>query len=64
MPSNGILKHLPWALLGLVGAAALAFVATERGEPVNAIWIVVAAVYLLPQGVAGVRLPALRRTRS
>src|SRR4051812_33257999 len=44
MPSNGILKHLPWALVGLVGAAALAFVATERGEPVSAIWIVVAAV--------------------
>ncbi|HYZ32078.1 MAG TPA: carbon starvation CstA family protein [Crenalkalicoccus sp.] len=44
MPANGILKHLPWALLGLVGAAALAFVATERGEPVNAIWVVVAAV--------------------
>ena len=28
----------------LLGAAALAVVATERGEPVNALWVVVAAV--------------------
>jgi carbon starvation protein len=44
MPANGILKHLPWAVLGLVGATALALVATERGEPVSALWVVVAAV--------------------
>src|SRR5690349_12983235 len=44
MPRSRILQHLPWALLGLIGAAALAYVAVQRGEPVNAIWVVVAAV--------------------
>ena len=44
MPATGVLKHLPWVLLGLLGAAALAVVATQRGEPVNALWVVVAAV--------------------
>jgi carbon starvation protein len=39
-----IQKHGPWALVGALGAAALAIVATERGEAVNALWIVVAAV--------------------
>lgn len=38
------LRHIPWILLALVGAAALAVVATARGESVNALWIVVAAV--------------------
>ncbi|KAB1073905.1 carbon starvation CstA family protein [Methylobacterium planeticum] len=44
-----IRKHGPWALVGALGAAALAIVATERGEAVNALWIVVAAicVYLI-----------------
>ena len=37
-------RHGPWALVGALGAAALAIVATERGETVNALWIVVAAV--------------------
>ena len=42
-------KHGPWALVGALGAAALAIVATTRGETVNALWIVVAAicVYLI-----------------
>ena len=44
MPDTGVLRHLPWVLVGLLGAAALAVVATQRGEPVNALWIVVAAV--------------------
>src|ERR1700712_1617310 len=39
-----IQKHGPWALVGALGAAALAIVATERGEAVNALWIVVASV--------------------
>lgn len=39
-----IQKHGPWALVGALGAAALAIVATTRGETVNALWIVVAAV--------------------
>ncbi|MBT0669250.1 carbon starvation protein A [Novosphingobium profundi] len=39
-----MLKHLPWLLLALVGAGCLAVLAISRGEPVNALWIVVAAV--------------------
>ncbi|GJD47491.1 Peptide transporter CstA [Methylobacterium crusticola] len=41
---TAIQKHGPWALVGALGAAALAIVATGRGETVNALWIVVAAV--------------------
>ena len=44
MRASGALSHLPWMALGLLGAFALGYVATERGEPVNALWIVVAAV--------------------
>jgi len=36
--------HGPWAVLGVVGALCLAVLATQRGEPVNALWIVVAAI--------------------
>src|SRR5512142_142989 len=32
-----------WGLAGLVGTAALAVVAFHRGEPINALWLVVAA---------------------
>jgi carbon starvation protein len=38
------LKHIPWIVLAVIGAACLAMLATARGEPVNALWIVVAAV--------------------
>ena len=37
-------KHVVWILVGVLGAFALGFVATARGEPVNALWIVIAAV--------------------
>ena len=37
-------KHAPWLILGVIGAFALGVVATARGESVNALWIVVAAV--------------------
>ncbi|MGF7147595.1 carbon starvation protein [Sphingomonas zeicaulis] len=36
-------RHLPWILLAIVGAFALATLAVSRGETVNALWIVVAA---------------------
>ncbi|HEX7820556.1 MAG TPA: carbon starvation CstA family protein [Sphingobium sp.] len=39
-------RHLPWIALGIVGTFCLAMVATLRGEHVNALWIVVAAVSL------------------
>ncbi|WP_267425088.1 carbon starvation CstA family protein [Methylobacterium sp. GC_Met_2] len=41
---SAIGRHGPWALVGALGAAALAIVASQRGETVNALWIVVAAV--------------------
>jgi carbon starvation protein len=36
--------RLAWALVSIVGAACLAVVALQRGEPVNALWLVAAAV--------------------
>ena len=46
---NVLRSHAPWVLLGALGAVALGIVATERGEHVNALWMVVAsiAVYLI-----------------
>jgi len=42
-------SHLPWGAIGILGAVALAIVALERGEHVNALWMVVASilVYLI-----------------
>lgn len=37
-------RHGPWALLAAVGAASLAVLATARGENVNALWILTAAI--------------------
>ncbi|UZE00282.1 carbon starvation CstA family protein [Pseudomonas mediterranea] len=42
--NNSLLRHLPWLLLAVVGACALGVVALRRGESINALWIVVAAV--------------------
>lgn len=39
-----IRDKLGWAALALLGASALAVVATSRGEQINALWIVVAAL--------------------
>ncbi len=39
-----MIRHLPWLLTGIVGAVSLTIVAVSRGEAVNALWIVVAAV--------------------
>jgi carbon starvation protein len=39
-----IRKHAPWALLAAIGAFALGVVATSRGEMINALWIVTAAI--------------------
>ncbi|MDH0896148.1 MULTISPECIES: carbon starvation CstA family protein [unclassified Pseudomonas] len=44
--NNSLLRHLPWAVLAVVGACALGVVALRRGEAINALWIVVAAVAL------------------
>ncbi len=37
-------SQLGWAALSVFGAASLAFVALKRGESINAVWIVAAAV--------------------
>ncbi|HFK7187334.1 TPA: carbon starvation CstA family protein [Serratia odorifera] len=49
MKPEGILKHLPWMLLGVLGASCLGVVALRRGEHISALWIIVAsiAVYLV-----------------
>jgi len=39
-----IAARLGWIVLALIGALALGIVAIERGESVNAVWIVIAAV--------------------
>ena len=39
-------KTMSWALLALVGGSCLGVVALRRGEPINALWIVAAAVCL------------------
>ncbi|MEO6292923.1 MAG: carbon starvation CstA family protein [Burkholderiaceae bacterium] len=39
-----ITRHGVWALVALSGAGALATIALHRGETVNALWVVVAAV--------------------
>ena len=72
-------KHLPWILLALAGAACLGVVASSRGETINALWIVAAAmsVYLvayryyglyIARAVVGINpsrpTPAVRRART
>ncbi|WP_459207743.1 carbon starvation CstA family protein [Pseudomonas sp. MLB6B] len=44
--NNSLLRHIPWLALAVIGACALGVVALRRGEAVNALWIVVAAVAL------------------
>ena len=40
---NKTLAFLGWAMLAVVGAGAVAAIAVRRGEPINALWLVVAA---------------------
>ncbi|KLU15686.1 MULTISPECIES: carbon starvation CstA family protein [Xenorhabdus] len=49
MKNNKLLKHIPWMMLGIIGAFCLGVVALRRGEHVSALWIIVAsvAVYLV-----------------
>ena len=41
---KSLLKIILWAVIALAGAGALATIAFERREPLNAVWFVVAAV--------------------
>ncbi|HGJ5891067.1 MAG TPA: carbon starvation CstA family protein [Arsenophonus apicola] len=49
MNKNNILRHIPWLILGIIGAICLGVVALRRGEHISALWIIVAAiaVYLI-----------------
>src|SRR6201984_3228546 len=40
---NKAVLLVAWVAVGLLGAVALAVVAVHRGEPINALWLVVAA---------------------
>src|SRR4051794_14379771 len=42
--TNTLRSHGPWVLVGILGAIAFAIIATARGEHVNALWIVIAAI--------------------
>jgi len=44
------LKKLGWILLALTGALAMGMIALSRGEPINAVWLVAAAVCLYALG--------------
>src|SRR6478736_10142347 len=41
---NQLSRHAVFGLIAVIGAFALGTVALNRGEPINALWIVVAAV--------------------
>src|SRR5487761_2647671 len=64
------LTRVLWVLLAVAGASALAFVAQSRGEPVNSLWLVVAAdcIYLLGYrfyaGFLAARVMALNDQRA
>ncbi|MGL9724418.1 carbon starvation CstA family protein [Sodalis sp. (in: enterobacteria)] len=46
---HSVLKHLPWLIIGFIGACCLGVIALRRGEHVSALWIAVSsvAVYLV-----------------
>ena len=43
-------ERLVWILLALAGALAMGVIATSRGEPINAVWLIVAAGCLYALG--------------
>jgi len=49
IPMNGIVKHLIWGIVALIGASCLGVIALRQGEQISALWIVVAAmsIYLV-----------------
>jgi len=38
------MKHIPWIVMALIGAASLAVIGFSRGEQISALWIVIAAI--------------------
>ena len=47
---NGILRILVWTVVALVGTLAVTTIALHRGEQINAMWLVVAAVCVYALG--------------
>ena len=41
---QNIQRHAAWALVAILGACALGVVGLNRGETINALWLVIAAV--------------------
>src|SRR6201984_3236488 len=41
-------NKLVWAAIAVLGAVALGIVALKRGEPVNAMWLVIASLFIYP----------------
>lgn len=48
-PASPIVRHLPWLAVALFGALGAGAIALNRGENVNALWLIIAAtsVYLI-----------------
>src|SRR5512140_2462228 len=47
---NPLVKVIGWSAIALTGAYALATIAIRRGEPINAMWLVVAALCVYAVG--------------
>jgi len=47
---NALAGKLVWAAIAVIGAICLGVIALERGEPINAIWLVVAALCVFSIG--------------
>ncbi len=70
MARNGLVKGAFWTAIAVAGASALGGIALNRGESVNALWLVVAAVcvyligYRFYSGWIAARVLALDATRA
>jgi Carbon starvation protein CstA len=49
-PELGLLSKLLWAAIACLGALGLGLIASRRGEPLNALWLVAAAACLYAVG--------------
>ena len=50
MRKSGVTSKLIWVVIAIIGAVCLGMVALRRGEPVNAIWLVAAAIAVFTIG--------------
>ena len=69
-PVNKALKAGLWVVIALLGAAGLGAIALERDEPINAVWLIVAAVcvylvaYRFYSAFIAAKVMALDETRA